>query len=87
MKALIEITSVKYMRRMVRELNSLENGFYARMPGLTVHRRYNVARFHAGMLQSKRISEDLGVIWDDITPQIENITDAFGRNVCASRKP
>lgn len=71
---MIDIDSPKYQRRMVRELNSLPDGFYSR------GQRFSRARFSKNKLQARSVS---GERWTDVS--FENINDAYGRSVTASR--
>lgn len=77
---LIETNSPLYLKRLVRELNNLVDGFYASPVTLT-HRfatRCNRARLHKGQIQVKGCAD-----W--FVPLDHNFSDAYGRAVVASR--
>jgi hypothetical protein len=78
MKPLIETTSPLYVRRLVRELNKEENGFYS----FAVHServvRCNHVRLSGGGLVGRT---PFG--W---TPIAGPHTDPYGREIVASRK-
>jgi len=75
MKTKLQLDSATYLRRLVRELNSLPDGFYVN--GI----RCNRASFTEGYLQVR----PLGTRGFRAFLQDSSFTDAYGRNVCASR--
>jgi hypothetical protein len=77
---LIPLDSPLYLKRMSKELNEQEAGFYVN--GIRFHR----ARTSKGgsILAAKR-HENHG--WFDITHAVESIFDAYGQSICASRQP
>ena len=80
MKQLLETTSPKYLRRLVRELNRQTDGFYTAYAGFSL--RCNRARLAAGVLECRPIA---GTAW--FTPTYGTFTDPYGREIVASRKP
>jgi len=75
--ALVQTDSPTYQRRLVRELNSQENGFYT-----PTGRRCNLAKFTQGRVAVREI----GGKWffpDYDAPA--NFCDAYGRGIYASR--
>ncbi len=84
MKTLIALDSPIYLRRMARELNALEDGFY--YDG----QRFNRARYSGGWLSISRPHED-GDPNHTAGTGVKNcahavFSDAYGRTVSASRK-
>lgn len=83
--ALLSIDSPKYLRRLVRELNSRSDGFYSG------GQRYTLAALRAGVLKGRRLGRYLDPrdprnnleIWVEIDPA--NLSDAYVRTICASR--
>lgn len=89
MKPLLQTNDPRYLRRLVRECNGLTDGFYA--GGL----RYGRARLASGRLQVRRPVSYVDpndpryqtgpqYVWNDV--DAENLSDAYGRTVCASRR-
>lgn len=80
MKTLIETNSPLYLKRLVRELNSLTDGFYFTATEKLTSLRSSRARLKAGRLQVK---------WDRVwlPPLDMNFVDAYGRGIVASRQP
>jgi hypothetical protein len=77
MKPLIAYDSSLYLKRMVRELNAIPDGFYT-----SNGTRCNRARlFFGDLLQVRKI----GGGWK--TPPDHRFCDAYGRDVYASRTP
>lgn len=83
---LLPLTSPLYLRRLARECNALPDGFYA--DGV----RYSRARLSRGAFQGYRPASfvepgDLRGAsvnpWRDLSG--ENLSDAYGRTVTASR--
>lgn len=76
-KPLIATDSPLYLKRMVRELNALPDGFYT-----SNGTRCNRARlFFGDLLQVRKI----GGGW--IIPTTHSFHDAYGRDIYASRTP
>lgn len=77
MKPLIQTDSPLYLKRMVRELNALPDGFYATQVG-----RCNRARLAFGKtLQVRKFSDGWKI------PADLRFCDAYGRDIYASRTP
>lgn len=83
MKPLLSITHPKYLKRLVKELNKegMVNGFYA--PVATFNARCSRARVKGGVIQC--FSAACRPMWFE--PARNLFTDAYGREICASRKP
>ena len=74
---LLEPNHPTVLRRLVRELNSQQAGFY------TNGHRYNRARLHKGQLQVRMTCMDR---WESMG--FENyFSDGMGKQICASRHP
>lgn len=76
---MIEITSILYLKRLVRELNGQTDGFYA--PVATFNCRCNRARLRAGVLECRSPFADPQ--W--FVPVRNTFTDCYGREIVASR--
>lgn len=75
---LLDINSLAYRRRLVRELNKQVDGFYA---SDSLHNvRCNRARLRFEILEVRYHSLPA---W--FAPVNENFTDVYGREICASR--
>jgi len=72
MKPLLDTNSPLYLKRLVRELNSQEHGFYC-SEGVRYHR----ARLYKGDLQAKG-----SYPWARVS---KPFSDAYGREIVASR--
>jgi len=70
-----------YLKRLVRELNSTPDGFYASFAGFCF--RSNRARLNKGELQVRSLGSQFDKSW--ITPSRMNFQDVFGREIIASR--
>ena len=86
---LIPTDSPLYLKRLARELNSQSDGFYHN--GI----RYSAARLKAGRLQVYRLAAYLDPqdplaefhkSWVEVDPSM-GFSDAYGREVCATRVP
>ncbi len=79
---MIDLDSILYRKRLVRELNGLTDGFYASVATFNV--RCNRARMRAGQIEVRGMREAVSPQW--FTPAKELFTDVYGCGVCASRK-
>lgn len=84
MTTLLPLNSPLYLKRLARELNHRDGGFYAN--GV----RFTAARIRAGHLQAYRSTAYLdpqdpraGHIWQDVTGN--TMEDGNGREICAAR--
>lgn len=79
MKPLIEIDSSLYRKRLAKELNKEENGFYVKIGPMIVR---------GGRA---RIKDDHIQCYDPVQgwfePDSQNFTDPYGREIVASRVP
>jgi hypothetical protein len=80
MKPLIEIWSLLYRKRLVRELNNQVDGFYANIATMKV--RCNRARIVKGEPEVHSLS--CSPAW--FKPSNLLFEDAYGREIVASRK-
>ncbi len=78
-RSLLDPSSSLYLKRLARELNALGDGFYC------TSLRFTAARYRVGELQGRHINGEGRVCWLQIEPS--DVTDAYGRAVCASRTP
>ena len=76
---LIETTSCLYLKRLVRELNAQPDGFYAPVAGFNV--RCNRARLKGETLQCHSFGSP-----EWFTPGANSFSDAYGREIVASRR-
>jgi hypothetical protein len=76
MTSLIETTSPLYVKRLARELNGLEHGFYA-SNGL----RFSQARVRNGSLELRMPVEGNWIASPDMS-----FCDTYGRSIVASRR-
>ena len=79
--ARLAFDSPQYLRRLVRELNALPDGFY--YPGDGMNIRCGRARFSKGNLEVR----PLGNRGFRAIPLSTEFSDSYGRNVSASRTP
>ena len=80
MRPLIGTESLLYKKRLVRELKTASDGFYASVATFNV--RCNVARLKKGALQVHSFA--CSPEW--FIPSNEIFTDPYGRQIVASRK-
>lgn len=80
MKPLLDTDSPTYLRRLVKELNSLPDGFYARASCFNI--RCYRARLRGGALQVA--SHSASPTWFE--SQFQTFEDVYGREIVASRK-
>lgn len=77
---LIEMTSLLYKKRLIRELNSSPDGFYASVA--TFNLRCSAARINHGVLECySPVGEPK---W--FTPSHETFSDPYSRIIVASRR-
>lgn len=81
MKPLLATNCPLYLKRLARELNALEAGFYADHG--TLRARFSRSRYSKGKLEAKPLGCARG--WIELTDKTESISDAYGRSVYASR--
>jgi len=74
-RRLLDLDDPRYMKRLVRELNGTVDGFYNN------GRRFGRARFRADF---ERVEARTNGHW---VPLVGESVDAYGRGICASRKP
>ncbi len=80
-RPLLSPTDPRYLRRLVRELNGLPDGFY-----LSSGARYSRTRYSKGRFQVYIPLPGVRAAWHDLAPG-EHFRDAYGRTVTASRTP
>ncbi len=80
-RRLLDKTDPRYLRRLVRELNGLPDGFY-----LSSGARYSRTRYSKGRFQVYIPLPGVRATWHDLAPG-EHFRDAYGREVTASRTP
>ncbi len=78
---LIEKDSQTYLKRLVKELNGLVDGFYASIIVGKSCERCNRARLRCGVLEVRSPNSDMK--W--FKPGSHEFTDLYGRTVYASR--
>lgn len=83
MKSLLPLSSPLYLKRLVRELNALPDGFYCG------EYRFLRARLKDDKIQFRYLSPTTGQCeWLDVERRgldLDSLRDAYGCTVCASR--
>ncbi len=81
-RRLLDKTDPRYLRRLVRELNGLPDGFYCDAF------RFTRARLRAGRLEAREARDTPRGSWSPIGApfmSLDTLRDAYGRTVHASR--
>lgn len=87
MKTKIEVDSLLYKRRLVRELNGRPDGFYVHLAGGGVIRS-SLARIRNGILQFHQSGHGWCNIFDNaLTLRTIIVADPYGHEITASRQP
>lgn len=87
--SLLSLTDPRYVRRLARECNALPDGFYVPSLGGQGEQsqacalRCNRARLKGDTLEARVI----GGLWLPISHLTDQLIDAYGRSVTASRTP